>query len=325
VTADQACPRSSGRCRTHWPSPTRGSLRRSPRSTASRWTSPGRTARGARAALTGGSPAAPARRCGRPGRPTSPRPRAVHARSSWPRCSTAPPGSRARPVQHRDAVRLAAADLDPHASVRDHHGDRDRFTGPRAAVDQAVGHHLADQENRHVSARMRRAEHAAHEHAGLAHLIWPARERHTLPNRRPSHPRTRPSPAVRPQTLRISNQTQEMHARLSRQRLAGTRPPDWPPVGHTRARSGQAASPHTAPWPEFPSAMCPVGSGRGALPALLPVGFPDLPAKPGVRFSPHRAFPVPCPLDLACACRRMGCPRGRYPRSAIAVAGDRHG
>jgi hypothetical protein len=35
-----------------------------------------------------------------------------------------------RRAQHRDAVRLAAGDLDPHASVPDHDGDRDRFPGP---------------------------------------------------------------------------------------------------------------------------------------------------------------------------------------------------
>jgi hypothetical protein len=56
-----------------------------------------------------------------------------------------------------------------------------------------------------------------------------------------------------------------MRARLSRQRQAGTRPPDWPPAGHTRARSGQAASTHTAPRPEFPSAMCPWPPQHGGL------------------------------------------------------------
>lgn len=33
-----------------------------------------------------------------------------------------------------------------------------------------------------------------------------------------------------------------------------------------------------------------VGSGRGALPGLLPVGFPGPPAEPGVRITPHRAL-----------------------------------
>jgi hypothetical protein len=40
-----------------------------------------------------------------------------------------------------------------------------------------------------------------------------------------------------------------------------------------------------------------VGWDRGALPGLLLVGFPDPPAAPGVRLSPHRALHVPWPLD----------------------------
>ena len=39
-----------------------------------------------------------------------------------------------------------------------------------------------------------------------------------------------------------------------------------------------------------------VGSGRGALPGLLPVGFPGPPAEPGVRLSPHRALHEIMPL-----------------------------
>lgn len=68
-----------------------------------------------------------------------------------------------------------------------------------------------------------------------------------------------------------------------------------------------------------------VGSDRGALPGLLLVGFPGPPAAAGVRFSPHWALHVSCPLGLARRRDRLGCPRGRYGAAAVAVAGDRHG
>lgn len=80
--------------------------------------------------------------------------------------------------------------------------------GYTTSAEHAVGHHLAGQENRDVTARVRRAEQAGHERAGVPHLIGSARERRTLPNRRPSHPRTRPSTVVRPRAPRGSNQTQ---------------------------------------------------------------------------------------------------------------------
>lgn len=43
-----------------------------------------------------------------------------------------------------------------------------------------------------------------------------------------------------------------------------------------------------------------VGSGRGALSGLLPVGFPDPPSEPGVRLSPHRALHEIMPLGQCC-------------------------
>jgi hypothetical protein len=41
-------------------------------------------------------------------------------------------------------------------------------------------------------------------------------------------------------------------------------------------------------------------------------------AAPGVRFSPHRALHVPCPLGLAGCLDRLGCPWGRYLAAAVA-------
>ena len=73
-----------------------------------------------------------------------------------------------------------------------------------------------------------------HPPAAPPHLIRPARERRTLPNRRPSHPRTalpRPSAHGHPGA---ATRRREMHARLSRERQAGTRPP----VEHLRAMRG---------------------------------------------------------------------------------------
>ena len=171
-----------------------------------------------------------------------------------------------RPAQYRDAVRFATCDLDPHASVADHGGDRDHFLPPgRAALEQTVGHHLAGREHRDVTARVRRAKHAAHEHAGLPHLIWPpanvALSRTAAPAiRAPALPR--PPAHGHPGT---ATRRREMHAPLSRQRQAGTHPPDRPPAAHTRARFGQAASTHSAPWPKFPSAMRPWTPQHNAL------------------------------------------------------------
>jgi hypothetical protein len=70
---------------------------------------------------------------------------------------------------------------------------------------------------------MRRSEQAEHERAGLPHLIRPARERRTLPNRRPSHQRTALPPAARPQEdPGAATGPRDMHAQLSPERQAGT-------------------------------------------------------------------------------------------------------
>jgi hypothetical protein len=110
----------------------------------------------------------------------------------------------------------------------------------------------------------RRLRHA-HEHAGRPHPIGPARECRTIPNRRPRHPRTRPSPGLHPRTPPGSNQTQG-NARSTKPRTSSRNaPPDGPPAGHTGVRSGPAASTHTAPWPAFPSAMRPWAPQHKAL------------------------------------------------------------
>jgi Uncharacterized conserved protein (DUF2278) len=53
-----------------------------------------------------------------------------------------------------------------------------------------------------------------------------------------------------------------------------------------------------------------VGSGPGAVPGLLQVRFPDPPAEPGVRLSPHRALHEVMPLGWGLslwAARGSGC------------------
>src|ERR1035437_8944352 len=64
--------------------------------------------------------------------------------------------------------------------------------------------------------------------------------------------------------------------------------------GTSARRHHQASGPLDRAAPAWPPL---VGWDRGALPGLLPVGFPDPPSAPGVRLSPHRALHVPWPLD----------------------------
>jgi hypothetical protein len=70
----------------------------------------------------------------------------------------------------------------------------------RAAMPHAVGHQLAGQQERHVSARMRWAEHPADERAGCPHLLRPRPDRHALPACHTGHHATtlpaRPSPEL---------------------------------------------------------------------------------------------------------------------------------
>ena len=120
-----------------------------------------------------------------------------------------------------------------------------------------VGHQFPGQENHDVTARVRRADQAAHERAGLPHLIGPARERHAFPNRHSSHQHTPFPPATPPGRHRAAGRAHG-DARSTQPRTSSrTRPR----TGHPRAMRGpdpgQQAATHTAPWPLSPSAICP--------------------------------------------------------------------
>ena len=116
-----------------------------------------------------------------------------------------------------------------------------------------------------LSARVPGAEYLRDECAGGPRPLCPPGKRHALPDRQPSHHRTRPSPAAPPrETGRAAGGRREMHAQLSRERQAAdnglrgplsvARPSSRPPSVAVRAKP---TVPHTAPGPGFPSAMRP--------------------------------------------------------------------
>ena len=83
-------------------------------------------------------------------------------------------------------------DLDPDNVVRRLDRDRDRLAGgTRAAMPQAIGEKLAHEQRGHVSARVTGAEQSLHERASQPRPVRPSRKRHGLPDRPPSHQRTR--------------------------------------------------------------------------------------------------------------------------------------
>jgi hypothetical protein len=89
-------------------------------------------------------------------------------------------------------------DLDLDDAVSGSDRDRDRPPGgARAAVPHAITEQLARQQNSDLRARVRRAEHRAHERAGHPCPLRPPGHRHALPNRRLTHPATA-LPAPRP-------------------------------------------------------------------------------------------------------------------------------
>jgi hypothetical protein len=150
-------------------------------------------------------------------------------------------------------------DLDPDNVVRRLDRDRDRLAGgTRAAMPQAIGEKLAHEQRGHVSARVTGAEQSLHERASQPRPVRPSRKRHGLPDRPPSHQRTRLPGRLVPGKSRACGRT-HADARSTRRQ---TSRPDSPRNGHRNPR--QAAT-HTAPWPRFPSAMRPWTPQHNAL------------------------------------------------------------
>jgi hypothetical protein len=172
----------------------------------------------------------------------------------------------ARRTQLRRPRPGAVGDLDPDDAVPGDDRDRDRFPGSsRAAMPDTVTEDLAHQQDSHVSAWVPRAEYLGDERASGPRPLRPPGKRHALPDRRPGHHRTRPSPAAPPrETGRAAGGRRDMHAQLSRERQAGTtglprpssvaRPWSRPPSVAVRAKP---TVPRTAPRPRFSSAMRP--------------------------------------------------------------------
>ena len=80
---------------------------------------------------------------------------------------------------------------------------------------------FTDQQDGRVSERMPGAEYLTDERAGGPRPLRPPGKRHALPDRPPSHHRTRPSPAAPPrETGRAAGGRRDMHAQLSRERQA---------------------------------------------------------------------------------------------------------
>jgi hypothetical protein len=115
-------------------------------------------------------------------------------------------------------------DLDPDDAGPRHDRNRHRLAGSaRAAVLHAIAVKLAHQQNSGVPARVPRAEHRAYKLPGHPHPLWSPGKRHGLPNRQPSHRRTRLSPPAQPRrNHRVPDGHTGMDTRLSAARQAGT-------------------------------------------------------------------------------------------------------
>jgi hypothetical protein len=150
-------------------------------------------------------------------------------------------------------------DLDPDNVV--HHLDRNRHRlagSTRAAMPQAIGGKLAHQQRSHVPARVTGTEHPAHERAGDPCPLRPPGKRHALPDRPPSHQRTRlpgrPPPGNHAgRRADTPGWTPESGANVK-----PGHPPEWAP-------EPRQAAIHNAPWPLRPSAMRPWTAQHSAL------------------------------------------------------------
>ena len=173
----------------------------------------------------------------------------------------------ARRTQLRRPRPGSVGDLDPDGTVSGDDRDRDRLPGStRAAMTDRITEDLADQQDRHIPARVSRTENLTHEPASSPRPLCPPGKRHALPDRQPSHHRTCPSPAAPPrETSRAAGGRRDMHAQLRRERQAGAtgsartssvaRPWSRPPSVAVR---GTADGMHRPSWRHpRPSAMRP--------------------------------------------------------------------
>ena len=93
----------------------------------------------------------------------------------------------------------AIGNLHPDNAAAGPDRDRDRLSRiARLAKPYTITKKLAHQQDCRIPARVSRAGHTAYERAADPRPLGPPGNRHALPNRRPSHQRTRPSPPAPP-------------------------------------------------------------------------------------------------------------------------------
>jgi hypothetical protein len=158
----------------------------------------------------------------------------------------------------------AVGDLDPDGTVPGPDRHRDRLPGStRAGMPDGITEDLADQQDRVVSARVPRTECLRDERAGGTRPLRPPGKRHALPDRCPSHQRTRLPGRPRPGKSRgpLGGHI-GMDARLGGARQVSTRPRRGPSV---RSVEYPAVTP-TVLAARNPSAMRPWTQQHSALP-----------------------------------------------------------